>query len=211
MLDTRGVIYKGRKENMNPYKEQFAVETTKRTLEDAFTDCDIAIGLSSAGQFKQDYIKLMAPDPVVFALANPEPEIRPEKVYEVRDDAVIATGRSDYPNQVNNVMCFPFLFRGALDTRAYRFNDEMKMACANSLAELARKPVHDAVKRAFHGVDVEFGREYIIPSIFDPRLLTTIPIEVAMSAMRTGVARNFITDWAAYKFELQARVEHTHF
>ena len=164
---------------MNEYKEYFAVETDKRTIEDAFTDADVAIGLSKGGQFKGEYLKLMARDPVVFALANPEPEIRPELAYEARDDVIVATGRSDYPNQINNVMCFPFLFRGALDTRASCFNDDMKLSCANALANLARTPVPDTVKRAFNGQEVEFGREYLIPSIFDPRLLTTIPLEVA--------------------------------
>jgi malate dehydrogenase (oxaloacetate-decarboxylating)(NADP+) len=133
-------------------------------------------------------IKSMAKNPIVFALANPEPEMRPEAVYEIRDDALVATGRSDYPNQVNNVMCFPFLFRAALDTRSKQINEHMKMACAISLAELAQTEVPDTVKRAFNGIDLEFGREYIMPSIFDPRLLTTVPIDVAKAAMESGIA-----------------------
>lgn len=131
----------------------------------------------------------MAKDPIVFALANPEPEMRPELVYEVREDAITATGRSDYPNQVNNVLCFPFLFRAALDTRSTQINETMKMECAVALAELARTPVPDVVKRAYNGIEIEFGREYLVPSIFDPRLLTKIPIAVAKAAMKSGVAR----------------------
>lgn len=132
-------------------------------------------------------------------------------MYDIRSDAIVATGRSDYPNQVNNVMCFPFLFRAALDVRASKINEAMKMKCALSIAMLARKPVPDVVKRAYNGVEIEFGREYIVPSIFDPRLLTSIPIDVAKAAMDSGVARNPIEDWEAYKNELQARVAHTHF
>lgn len=131
----------------------------------------------------------MARDPLVFALANPEPEMRPEAVYEVREDAITATGRSDYPNQVNNVLCFPFLFRAALDTRATQINETMKMECATAIAELARTPVPDVVKRAYNGIPIEFGREYLVPSIFDPRLLTTVPIAVAKAAMSSGAAR----------------------
>jgi len=151
-------------------------------------------------------IKGMNKNPIIFALANPEPEIRPELVYEYREDAIVATGRSDYPNQVNNVMAFPFLFRAALDTRATSINEEMKMACALALADLARTEVPDTVKRAYNGVDIEFGREYLVPSIFDPRLLTTIPIAVAKAAMDSGAARIQIKDWDEYKFSLKSRV-----
>ena len=200
MCDTRGIIWKGRQVGMNPYKERFACPTDKRTLDDAFKGADIAIGLSQAGSFTPEMIASMAPDPLVFALANPEPEIRPEIMYEVREDVITATGRSDYPNQVNNVMCFPFLFRAALDTRSTSINEAMKMACAKSLSELARTPVPDVVKRAYNGADVEFGREYLVPSIFDPRLLTTIPIDVAKAAMESGVAQKEIEDWTDYKF-----------
>lgn len=156
-------------------------------------------------------IESMAENPIIFALANPEPEIRPEAVYELREDAIVATGRSDYPNQVNNVLCFPFLFRAALDVHASQINEAMKMACAISLAELAREPVHNIVKRAYGGIDIDFGREYIIPSIFDPRLLTTVPIAVATAAMESGVAHHMITDWDEYRYELRSRVAHTHF
>ena len=153
----------------------------------------------------------MNDNPIVFPLANPEPEIRPGKIYDTREDAIVATGRSDYPNQVNNVLCFPFLFRAALDTRSTEINETMKMDTAIALAELARSGVPDVVKRAYNGIDVEFGREYIVPSIFDPRLLTTIPIAVAKAAMRSGAARIEITDWDEYKYELRSRVAHTHF
>lgn len=212
MCDTRGVIYKGREKGMNPFKERFQTNRTDvKTLEDAFKNADIAIGLSQAGQFRAEMIKSMAPRPIVFALANPEPEMRPEDIYELREDAIVATGRSDYPNQVNNVMCFPFLFRAALDTRSTTINEAMKLKCAESLAKMARLPVPNIVKRAFNGVEIEFGREYIMPSIFDPRLLSTIPIDVAKVAMDSGVARKHIEDWDEYKFELRSRVEHTHF
>jgi len=150
-------------------------------------------------------VSVMNKNPILFTLANPEPEIRPAKVYEVREDCIIATGRSDYPNQVNNVLCFPFLFRAALDTRAREINEEMKMACALALADMARKPVPDVVKRAYNGMDIEFGREYIVPSIFDPNLLSTIPTAVAKASMASGVARLEITDWEEYNFSLKTR------
>lgn len=195
---------------MNKYKQQCAIDTDKRSLDDAFVGADIAIGLSSPRAFTRSMIKSMNDNPAIFALHNPEPEITPDEVYEVRDDAIIATGRSDYPNQINSAMCFPFLFRGALDVRAKTFNDEMKLACAINLATLARRPVPAVVKHAYDGVDVEYGREYLVPSIFDPRLLTEIPMEVAISATRTGVARNFISDWTSYKYQLQAKISRTH-
>ena len=212
MCDTRGVIYKGREKGMNQYKESFATERTDiETLADAFKGADIAIGLSQAGQFKPEMIQSMADQPVLFCLANPEPEMRPELIYDLREDAIVATGRSDYPNQVNNVIAFPYLFRAALDTRATDINETMKMACARSIAHLARKPVPDVVKRAFDGIDIEFGKEYLVPSIFDPRLLTTVPVDVAMAAMSSGVAKMEIENFEEYKFELRSRVSHTHF
>lgn len=196
---------------MNQIKEQYAVDTPKRTLEDAMKGADIAIGVTnSSGLFTADMIKSMAEKPIIFGLSNPNPEVTPNEVYEVRDDAIIATGRADYPNQINTVTCFPFLFRGALDIRAKTINDDMKLACAMSLAQLARKPVPDTVKAAHFGADVEFGREYIVPSLFDPRLLTTVPIEVGIAGITSGVARNFITDWTEYKYELQSKVRHTY-
>lgn len=153
----------------------------------------------------------MNKDPIVFCLANPEPEMRPEAIYDVREDAIIATGRSDYPNQVNNVLCFPFLFRAALDTRSTSINEAMKMACAQALAELAREPVPNDVKRAYGGIDIEFGREYLVPSIFDNRLLSHIPQAVAKAAMASGAATQAIDDWEQYKIELLKRVSHTYF
>jgi len=156
-------------------------------------------------------VKSMAENPIIFPLANPEPEMRPGLIYDVRDDAIVATGRSDYPNQVNNVLCFPFLFRAALDTRSTEINETMKMDTAIALAELARSGVPDVVKRAYNGIEIEFGREYIVPSIFDPRLLTTIPIAVAKAAMKSGAAKVEITDWDEYKYQLKSRVSHTHF
>lgn len=156
-------------------------------------------------------LKSMNSDPVVFALANPEPEIRPEQMYEVREDVIAATGRSDFPNQISCTICSPFLFRAALDTRSSGINEAMKIACAKSLSELARSKVPDVVKRAYNGVQLEFGREYLVPSIFDPRLLSTVPVDVAKAAMYSGVASQEIEDWTDYKFELKSRVQHTHF
>ena len=171
VCDTRGVIYKGRTAGMNPQKEEFAAETERRTLEEALDGADVFVGVSSAGALKQEYLAKMADNPVIFAMANPEPEIRPDLAREVRDDAIIATGRSDYPNQINNVMCFPFLFRGALDTRATEINEAMKMAASLALAELAQQPVPPEVGAAYGGKSFSFGKDYIIPTPFDPRLL----------------------------------------
>lgn len=201
LCDATGVVYKGREENMNERKEKYALDTDKRTLEDAMKGADVAIGFSGeGGLFTAPLIKSMNEKPIIFALSNPQPEVTPDDVYSIRDDAIIATGRADYPNQLNSLMCFPFLFRGTLDVKASDINEEMKLACALSIANLARKKVPDSVKLAHFGVDIEFGREYILPSLFDHRLLTTVPIDVAISAITSGVARNFITDWTSYKY-----------
>ncbi len=189
MCDSKGVIFKGRTEGMNPYKERFAVDTKKRTLAEALDGADAFVGVSVAGAVTADMVKNMAKDPIVFAMANPEPEILPEKVMEVRKDAIIATGRSDYVNQVNNVLCFPFMFRGALDVRARAINEEMKVAAAKALARLAKEPVPDLVASAYGGTRFTFGREYLIPKPFDPRVLLWVAPAVAKAASETGVAR----------------------
>jgi malate dehydrogenase (oxaloacetate-decarboxylating)(NADP+) len=191
MTDSRGVIYKGRTEGMNSYKEEFAAETSARTLADAIEGADVFVGLSMAGLVTQEMVKSMADKPIIFAMANPDPEITPPEVKAVRADAVMATGRSDYPNQVNNVLGFPFIFRGALDVRASAINEEMKHAAVHALAELARRgeAVPDVVKRAYPGEGFDFGPEYIIPKPFDPRVLLYVAPAVAKAAMDTGVAR----------------------
>ena len=189
VCDTRGVIYKGRKEGMNKQKEEFAVKTFARTLKDALVGADVFIGVSAAGALKEEYLASMAGKPIIFAMANPEPEINPDVAKRVRPDAIIATGRSDYPNQINNVMCFPFLFRGTLDTRAPEINEHMKMQTALALAELAHEPVPDVVARAYNGKRFEFGPDYIIPTPFDPRLIERIPPAVAKAAMDSGIAK----------------------
>jgi malate dehydrogenase (oxaloacetate-decarboxylating)(NADP+) len=206
MCDTKGVIYKGRVEGMNKYKEAFAIETDKRTLEEAMDGADVFIGLSVKGAVTKNMVKLMARDPLIMALANPDPEITPEEVHEVRGDAIMATGRSDYPNQVNNVLGFPFIFRGALDVRATQINEEMKLAAVNALANLARQEVPESVCRAYGVKKIEFGREYLIPKPFDPRALVTVAPAVAKAAIETGVARIIITDWDKYKDQLEARL-----
>jgi malate dehydrogenase (oxaloacetate-decarboxylating)(NADP+) len=202
MCDSSGVIYKGRPKNMNEFKEKYAVETDKRTIADALKGANVFVGLSSGGKVTQDMIRSMAPNPIVFALANPNPEISYDDAKAARNDIIIATGRSDFPNQVNNVLGFPFIFRGALDVRASQINDEMKLAASHALAELAKEEVPDAVKRAYGGLDLAFGPEYIIPKPFDPRVLTSVAPAVAKAAMETKVARKEITDWDAYKEEL---------
>jgi malate dehydrogenase (oxaloacetate-decarboxylating)(NADP+) len=202
MCDSSGVIYKGRPKNMNEFKEKYAVETDKRTITDALKGANVFVGLSSGGKVSQDMIRSMAPNPIVFALANPNPEISYDDAKAAREDIIIATGRSDYPNQVNNVLGFPFIFRGALDVRASQINDEMKLAASHALAELAKEEVPDAVKRAYGGLELTFGKEYIIPKPFDPRVLTSVAPAVAKAAMETKVARKEITDWDAYKEEL---------
>ncbi|HZZ35470.1 MAG TPA: NADP-dependent malic enzyme [Caulobacteraceae bacterium] len=208
-VDTKGVIYQGRTESMNQWKSAHAVATDKRTLKDALTGADVLLGLSAKGAVTQDDVKLMADKPIIFAMANPDPEITPEEVHAVRADAIVATGRSDYPNQVNNVLGFPYIFRGALDVRARRVNMEMKIACARALAELAREDVPDEVAAAYHGMHLRFGPEYIIPTPFDPRLIWFIPPFVAQAAMDTGVARKPIADMDAYRESLARRLDPT--
>ncbi|MCH9753614.1 MAG: NADP-dependent malic enzyme [Alphaproteobacteria bacterium] len=206
LCDSGGVVYKGRKDGMNPWKEKHAVETKDRSLADAMSGADVFVGLSVKDVVSQDMVKSMAKNPIIFVLANPDPEIKPEKIKEVRDDAIIATGRSDYPNQVNNVMGFPYIFRGALDVRAKNINDEMKIAAANALAELAREPVPNEVSDAYGGKELAFGSEYIIPVPFDNRLIQTVPIAVAKAAIESGVARKKIKDFDIYKNELIYRL-----
>jgi malate dehydrogenase (oxaloacetate-decarboxylating)(NADP+) len=209
LCDRLGVVYEGRTEQMNQWKSKHAVKTKKRTLLEAFTGADVFLGLSAAGAVSKEMVKAMAKNPIIFAMANPTPEIMPEEILEVRKDAIIATGRSDYPNQVNNVMGFPYIFRGALDVRAREINEEMKVAAAEALAKLAREDVPEEVTAAYSGREMKYGPEYIIPAPFDPRLISTIPIAVAEAAMRTGVARKPISDFNAYKRELSARLDPT--
>ncbi len=207
MCDSTGVVYEGRSEKMDQFKSAFAVKTTKRTLAEAMDGADVFLGLSVKGAVSTEMVKSMAKDPIIFAMANPDPEITPEDIKSVRDDAIIATGRSDYPNQVNNVLGFPYIFRGALDVRARGINEEMKVAVAQALAELAREDVPDEVAAAYHGARPSFGREYIIPTPFDPRLISFIPPFVAQAAMDTGVARKPIEDMEAYRHSLARRAD----
>ncbi len=206
--DTKGVIYQGRTEGMNQWKSAHAAKTDARTLEEAMVDADVFLGVSAKGAVTEKMIASMAPNPVIFAMANPDPEITPEEAHAVREDAIVATGRSDYPNQVNNVLGFPYLFRGALDIHARAINDEMKIACAKALAKLARQDVPDEVAMAY-GANLSFGRDYIIPTPFDPRLIYTIPPAVAKAGMATGVARRPIIDMDAYTHSLKARLDPT--
>ncbi|MFC7292398.1 NADP-dependent malic enzyme [Hirschia litorea] len=206
MCDRDGVIYQGRTKGMDQYKSGFAVKTKKRTLAEAIDGADVLIGLSVKGAVSKDMVKSMAKNPIIFVMANPDPEIKPEEIMEVRSDAIIATGRSDYPNQVNNVLGFPYIFRGALDVRASAINEEMKVACARALAMLAREDVPDEVAAAYHGARPKFGRDYIIPVPFDPRLISYIPPFVAQAAMDTGVARKPIEDMEAYSNTLARRL-----
>jgi malate dehydrogenase (oxaloacetate-decarboxylating)(NADP+) len=208
-VDTKGVIYRGRTESMNQYKSAHAVDTDARTLADAMKGADVFIGLSAKGALTPEMVASMAPNPIIFAMANPDPEITPEEALAVRPDVIVATGRSDYPNQVNNVLGFPYIFRGALDVRARRVNHEMKIACANALAQLAREDVPDEVAAATHGLALKFGPQYIIPSPFDPRLISYIPPFVAQAAMDTGVARRPIEDMDAYRASLAQRLDPT--
>jgi malate dehydrogenase (oxaloacetate-decarboxylating)(NADP+) len=191
MTDSRGILFKGRGDGMNRYKEEFAAETSKRTLAEALDGADVFVGLSMAGLVTKEMVESMAPQPIIFAMANPDPEITPTEVSEVRKDAITATGRSDFPNQVNNVLGFPFIFRGALDVRASAINEEMKKAAVFALAELARRGevVPEVVKRAYPGETFDFGRNCIIPKPFDPRVLLYVPPAVAQAAMDSGVAR----------------------
>ncbi len=205
LCDTKGVVYQGRTEGMNQWKTAHATATDARTLEDAMQGADIFFGVSAKGALTPDMVRAMAPRPIIFAMANPDPEITPEEVAEVRDDAIMATGRSDYPNQVNNVLGFPYIFRGALDVRARTINEPMKIAAAKALAALAREDVPDEVAAAYQGVRPRFGANYIIPVPFDPRLLSEIPAAVAQAAMDSGVAGKPIADMAAYKIQLSAR------
>ena len=208
LCDTRGVIHRGRTDGMNQWKSAHAVDTGLRTLADAMKGADVFLGVSVKGAVTRDMVASMAESPVVFAMANPDPEITPEEVSEVRDDAIVATGRSDYPNQVNNVLGFPYLFRGALDIHARAINDEMKIACAHALAELAREDVPDEVALAY-GKSLRFGPQYIIPTPFDPRLIHRIPPAVALAGMRTGVARRRIDDLESYELSLKTRMDPT--
>jgi malate dehydrogenase (oxaloacetate-decarboxylating)(NADP+) len=202
--DTKGVIYKGRTEGMNLYKERLANDTTARTLEEAMVGADVFFGVSAKGAVTPEMVRSMAKNPVIFAMANPDPEITPAEAKAVRDDVIVGTGRSDYNNQVNNVLCFPFLFRGALDTHASAINDEMKMAACLALAGLAKQDVPDSVRKAYGNVEISFGREYLIPKPFDPRVLLHVAPAVAQAAMDSGVARRPVPDMEKYKEQLEA-------
>ncbi|HEY8581011.1 MAG TPA: NADP-dependent malic enzyme [Beijerinckiaceae bacterium] len=205
LCDTKGVVYKGRVEGMNQWKSAHAVETDRRTLAEAMAGADIFFGLSVKGALTPEMVASMAKDPIIFAMANPDPEITPEEAHAVRDDVIVATGRSDYPNQVNNVLGFPYIFRGALDVRATTINMEMKLAATHALAALAQEDVPDEVAVAYQGARPRFGREYIIPVPFDPRLISVVPAAVAQAAMDSGVARRPIVDMKAYETQLAAR------
>lgn len=205
LCDTKGVIFKGRTEGMNQWKSAHAVQTDARSLADAMKGADVFLGLSQKGALTPDMVRSMADKPIIFAMANPDPEITPEEVADIRDDAIMATGRSDYPNQVNNVLGFPYIFRGALDVRATTINDAMKIAAARRLAELAREDVPDDVAAAYQGQRPKFGPGYIIPVPFDPRLISAIPVAVARAAMDSGVAKRPILDLDAYARELAGR------
>ncbi|MDX0600617.1 NADP-dependent malic enzyme [Sinorhizobium medicae] len=205
LCDTKGVIYKGRTDGMNQWKSAHAVETDRRTLAEALDGADVFFGLSAKGALSADMVRSMGERPIIFAMANPDPEITPEEVADIRNDAIVATGRSDYPNQVNNVLGFPYIFRGALDVRASTINDAMKIAAAEALANLAKEDVPDDVAAAYQGNRPRFGPQYIIPVPFDPRLISAIPMAVAKAAMETGVARKPIEDLKAYGEQLSAR------
>ncbi len=207
LCDTRGVIWRGREEGMNPWKAAHAVDTDCRTLEEAVRGADVLFGLSQAGAFTAEMIASMARDPIVFAMANPTPEILPEEAKAVRPDVIIATGRSDYPNQVNNVLGFPYIFRGALDVRASAINEAMKIAAAYAIASLAREEVPDEVTAAYRGQRLRYGPDYLIPTPFDPRLITHVPPAVARAAMESGVARRPIVDTERYRAELRSRLD----
>jgi len=208
MCDSKGIIYKGRK-NIDQFKSAHAIETKLRSLDQAMTGADVFLGLSAKDVVTKDMIKSMAKNPIIFACANPDPEIKPELIQEVRSDAIIATGRSDYPNQVNNLIGFPYIFRGALDVRAKEINESMKVAAANAIALLARENVPDEVVSAYGGDRPRYGKEYIIPSTFDPRLISVIPAAVAKAAMKSGVARKNIEDFEVYKDQLANRLDPT--
>jgi malate dehydrogenase (oxaloacetate-decarboxylating)(NADP+) len=206
MLDRKGIIYKGR-ENLNEWKSSHAIETKARTLDEAIKNADVFLGLSKAGTLKKNMVKKMAKNPIIFACANPDPEITPEEIEEVRNDAIIATGRSDYPNQVNNLIGFPYIFRGALDVRAKTINEEMKIAASNAIASLARERVPDEVVAAMGGERPKYGKDYIIPSTFDPRLISVIPVAVAKAAIKSGAARKKIENFEIYSEQLKQRLD----
>jgi malate dehydrogenase (oxaloacetate-decarboxylating)(NADP+) len=206
LCDTSGVIYRGREKGMNQWKSAHAVPTKARTLAEALNGADVFFGLSAAGAMTKEMVASMAAKPIIFAMANPDPEITPEEVAEVRDDAIVATGRSDYPNQINNVLGFPYIFRGALDVQARTINEPMKIAAAHALAELARADVPDAVAKVY-GRRLRYGPDYIIPAPFDPRLISAVPSAVAKAAMDSGVARRPIVDMEGYKSRLSARLD----
>jgi len=206
MCDSKGVIYEGRKEGMNKWKKQKAIKTKNRTLKDAMKNADVFLGVSVAGALTKDMVKLMADKPIIFAMANPTPEILPEEAKSVRDDLIMATGRSDYPNQVNNVMGFPYIFRGALDVRASEINEEMKIAAVYALADLAKSEVPEYVKKAYNNYDLQFGREYILPKPFDKRLFVEVSAAVAEAACETEVARKPMFNFDLYKKELESRI-----
>ena len=208
MIDRKGVIYQGR-ENLNQWKSSHAISTKDRNLSDAIKDADVFLGLSAKGALTKDMVKKMAKNPIIFACANPDPEITPEEIEEVRNDAIIATGRSDYPNQVNNLIGFPYIFRGALDVRSKTINEEMKVAAVNAIANLAREDVPDEVVAAMGGERPHYGKDYIIPSTFDPRLISVIPAAVAKAAIDSGVARKPIVDFELYKDQLKQRLDPT--
>src|SRR5690348_13538664 len=209
LCDTQGVIYRGRDRGMNQWKSAHAVDTDARTLADALRGADAVFGLSVKGAFTPEMVRSMAKDPVLFAMANPDPEITPEDARAIRPDALIATGRSDYPNQVNNVLGFPYIFRGALDVRASTINDAMKIAAAYAIAALAREEVPDQVVAAYRGRKLRYGPEYLIPTPFDPRLITAVPAAVAKAAIETGVARKPIVSLDKYRQELRSRLDPT--
>ena len=206
MCDSRGVIYEGRKEGLNPQKERFLVNTDRRTIADALVGADVFVGLSNGGAITQQDVKNMAKDPIIFAMANPDPEILPDEAREARSDVITATGRSDFANQVNNVLGFPFIFRGALDVRATKINDEMKVAAAYSLAALAKEPVPEKVAKAYGNEKFEFGPDYIVPKPFDPRVLVWESAAVAEAAMKTGVSRITI-EMDSYRKSLEEKIK----
>ncbi|MDD9331646.1 MAG: malate dehydrogenase [Wolbachia sp.] len=205
LCDKQGVIYKGRKDEMNEWKEKYAINTSERSISDTIKGADVFIGLSAKDVLNEEMLKSMGQDPIIFALANPDPEVRPEFAKSVRPDAIIATGRSDYNNQVNNVMGFPYIFRGTLDVHATTINTEMKIAAANAIAKLAHEPVLDEISAAYGGRKMSYGREYIIPTPFDPRLISAVSPAVAKAAIDSGVARKTIQNWDGYENQLKSR------
>ncbi|WP_336293682.1 NADP-dependent malic enzyme [Bartonella sp. CB169] len=205
LCDTQGVVYEGREEGMNQWKSAHAIRTDKRTLAEAMEGADMFFGVSAKGAVTPEMVKSMAPQPIIFAMANPDPEITPEEIMQVRDDAIVATGRSDYPNQINNVLCFPYIFRGALDVRATVVNEDMKIAAARAIAGLAHEEIPDSVVAAYRGKRLKFGPNYIIPVPFDPRLFTVVSMAVAKAAMESGVAQKHIDDLEAYERDLSAK------